>query len=365
TGIWREVLKGLTLGASAVREAGCRSATVGVDSWAVDGTFVGPGGELLGLPHAYRDPAHAAAADAFVARHPGERADLFRRTGLQHQPFNTIFQLEARRLRGGPARGASDFLLLPDLLHFWLTGIRTRERTNASTTGLLRAADGTWDGELLDAVGAPREAFGPIIEPGTTVGPLLPGLIASCGLPADTRVVAPATHDTASAVVGVPIRDDGTAYLSSGTWSLLGLELDGPVLTEEAMRVPFTNEAGVGGRVRFLKNIAGLWLIQELRRDLERLGERFDFASLAAAAERSEPWRTLIDPDAADLAAPGDSVAKLRAAAGRAGEPTPDTPGRLARCCLDSLALAYADTVDLLQRVSGREVGPICVVGGG
>lgn len=370
TKLWREVLHGIRAAAVAAAEAGVLLRSLGADTWGVDWTLVEPGGELLSLPHAYRDPAHSQARDRLLERLPGGVESLYRRTGIQPQPFNTLFQLEARR---AVSTGLFDvdgatLLMLPDLLHFWLTGHRGVERTNASTTSLLAADSGEWDRELLDLCGIPHHCLGRIVESGDKLGRVRPSLAVELGLPEGVEVVAPATHDTASAVAAVPAVGEpagGWAYLSSGTWSLLGVELEKPNTSSAALSAGFTNELGVGGRVRFLRNIAGLWLVQELRRDLERDGQSFGYAELAELARGAEPLRTLIDPDAKELAEPGESIAKLRAQAERTGQPMPQTAGQLARCCLESLALCYAETIDKIESLTDHKIQTLYVVGGG
>lgn len=370
TSLWRETLAGIRAAAALAEKVGAPLRSVGCDTWGVDGALVEPGGEVVGLPHAYRDPAHAAARDGYLARFPGGAAAVYERTGIPPQPFNTLYQLAARHTAspGIFAVPGVTWLQLPDLLHFWLSGARAGERTIASTTGLLAAQSREWDRGLLDEAGLPSGVLSALVEPGTRLGPVRPRLAQSLGLPTGVEVVAPATHDTASAVAAVPAVDDlpgSWAYLSSGTWSLLGVELDRPLTSPAAFAAGFTNELGVGGKTRFLRNIAGLWLVQELRRDLEGQGRAFDYAQLAELAADAEPLRTLVDPNAADLSLPGDSVAKLRGHAARTGQPVPETPGQLARCCFDSLALCYADTIDRIESLTDHRIATLHLVGGG
>lgn len=373
TGIVNEVLSGLRRGASAAVEAGVALSSVGVDSWGVDWSVVTNGGGVVGLPRCYRDAANAAAKERVLDSVPGGAEGLYRRNGIQPLPFNTLFQVCGRQRHAPelvPPSGRVQ--LMPDLMHYVLSGRTSNERTNASTGAWLTAGAGEWDGELLDSLDLPRELFGPLIDPGARLGGLRPSLAEELGVPASIEVVVPATHDTASAIAAVPAVDaaPGTwAYLSSGTWSLLGMELSEPVTRPEALAGGFTNELGVprSGKptVRFLRNIGGLWLIQELQRDLAKRGVVHGFSELAELAEAAEPFRTVVDPNAEDLAAPGESVAKLARHAERTGQPVPETPGQLARCCLDSLAMCYAETIDRLERVTGGEVGALYAVGGG
>jgi len=370
TTLWREVLAGIKAAAAMAREAGVEIKSVGCDTWGVDWGLVEPGGELVGLPHAYRDPEHARARDRVLGRLDGGAEAVYARTGIPPQPFNTLFQVEARHAAspGLFCIDGSSLLLLPDLLHYWLSGVRANERTNASTTSMLSAATGDWDRELLANAGLPHAALGKIVEPGTKLGAVRSELATAIGLTHRVEVVAPGTHDTASAVAAVPAEGEAAgswAYLSSGTWSLLGVELDQPMTTPEAFKAGFTNEQGVGGKTRFLRNIAGLWLVQELRRDLERHGKSYEYAQLADLAAEAPALRTIVNPNAEDLAAPGDSIAKLRGHAVRSAQPLPETPGQLARCCLDSLALCYADTIERTESLTDHRIATLYLVGGG
>lgn len=369
TSLWREVQQGVRKAAKMATDMGVELKSIGVDTWGVDWTMVDTAGEPIGLPHAYRDPAHGAAMRGVLDRFPGGVEAIYGRTGIAPATFNTLFQLEARyeasptlfEIMGGT------MLLMPDLMHFLLTGKMANERTIASTTSMLNAETGTWDTELLSLLGLPSTQLAQIVEPGTVLGPVRDSLVEELGLPGDVQVVAPAGHDTASAVAAVPATEpDGTwAYLSSGTWSLLGVEAAVPNTTPAAFAVPFTNEQGVGGKIRFLRNIGGLWLVQELRRDLQKQGQSFDFAQLAALASEAEPLRSIVDPNAGDLAQPGDSIAKLRGHAARTGQPEPETPGQLARCCLESLALCYNETITQIESLTDCKIETLHIVGGG
>lgn len=369
TGLWREVLVGLQRGAEAAADLGVPLASVGVDTWAVDWALVSDAGGLIVLPHAYRDPANTLAKQRVLDRLPGGVDTLYARNGIQPQPFNTLFQIEARR---SPCPRAFDALaeqgtlmMLADLLHYWLTGAVGCERTNASSTAMLDPETGDWDRQLLEDVSLPTTLLPPLIDPGTILGPLRGAVASESRIEHDVMVVAPATHDTASAVAAVPATGDRWAYLSSGTWSLLGVELDTPITSPAAASVPFTNERGLDGTVRFLRNITGLWLLQELRRDLAVSGNAYDHAQLAEAAQRTTGLRTIVDPNHPDLAEPGGVIAKLRRLARDHDEPEPITPGDLARCCLDSLALSYAETLEVLEATASTVIDTLHIVGGG
>jgi rhamnulokinase len=361
-GLWRSVTAGL---AAAVRdEPDLRS--VGVDSWAVDYALLRDG-RLLGAPYHYRDARTAAGVGAVhAAVSPRE---LFTRAGLQHLPFNTVFQLAADRASGVLAL-ADRALLVPDLFSWWLTGVAATESTNASTTGLLSPVERVFDVDLMNRVGVPADLFAPLVEPGARLGPLLPSISELIGAPSSLGVTVVGSHDTASAVVGVPLGGDDSAYVSSGTWSLVGLELSAPLITEEARVAGFTNEGGVDGRTRFLKNVSGLWLLSESMRTWDGSG--------ATAAERSSDLAALL-AEAADITRP---VSVFDATDERFSPPG-DMPARIASWCvehdvepprgraetvrsiLESLAAAYASTLRDAERLSGRTIRTVHVVGGG
>lgn len=362
-GIHREVLVGLRLAA-----AGGPVDGIGIDSWAVDYGLLDADEHLLGNPYSHRD----SRTDGVAAKVLGivDAAELYQRTGVQQLPFNTIYQLVAAA--GTPAlEQASTLLLLPDLLGYWLTGRIGAEATNASTTGLYDVGSRTWATDLADRVGITSGILPPLREAGERVGTLLPEVARQVGLDPDVPVIAVGSHDTASAVVAVPALGDQAAYVSSGTWSLVGLELDEPVLTEEARLADFTNEAGVDGTVRFLKNVMGLWVLSESLREWELTGVAdADLVTVLAGAADAEPLRTLVDINDPSLLSPGtgpdDSMpARLADLARAAGEPVPETPAQIARCILDSLALAYRRHLSEAARLAGQPVDLVHVVGGG
>ncbi|HWU07914.1 MAG TPA: rhamnulokinase family protein [Streptomyces sp.] len=336
--------------------------SVGIDTWAVDYGLLDADGSLLGLPFHYRDGRNAAAAKEVLARFDAQ--ELYGIVGLQHLPFNTVFQLAAHRPSAQwPA--ARTLLLMPDLLVYWLTGSVGAEVTNASTTGLFDARTGDWSDALIGRLELERSLFPALREPGQRAGTVLPHVAGFTGLPAGTPVTIVASHDTASAVAAVPAAEPGFAYVSCGTWSLAGLELDAPVLTEESRAANFTNERGVDGTVRYLRNIMGMWLLEECRRTWERDGTSMGLASLLADAARAEPFAAVIDPDDPEFLAPGDMPSRIDAALARTGQATPDGPGGYARCVLESLALAHRRTLLAAARLAGRELTRIHLVGGG
>jgi rhamnulokinase len=352
------ILEGLR---AAGRDAG-RLDGVGIDSWGVDSGLLDADGALLGNPVHYRDGRHETAVPAVHAVVPPD--ELYRLTGLQHLPFNTIFQLAAAR---GTAQleAARTLLLIPDLLGYWLTGAVGAELTNASTTGLLDATSREWAWELVDRLGLPRGLFPALRGPGERLGELTAAVLEETGLTGPVPVTAVGSHDTASAVVGVPASTDRFAYVSCGTWSLVGVELDEPVLSEESRRAGFTNELGVDGTVRYLHNVMGLWLLQESQRTWAASGLTADLPDLLAAAAQVPAFTALVDADDPRFLPPGDMPARIAQACAATGQPPPAGQAETVRCILDSLALAYRRTVRRAAELSGRDVEVVHLVGGG
>ena len=357
-GLYTGVLDGLR---AAERDAG-PLAGVGIDSWAVDHGVLDADGALLGNPVHYRDARHETAVPAVHAVVGPE--ELYRVTGLQHLPFNTVFQLAAAR---GTAQfaAARRMLLVPDLLAYWLTGAVGAEVTNASTTGLLDATTRDWAWDLVDRLGLPRELLPPLRSPGERLGELTLEVLAEAGLTGPVPVTAVGSHDTASAVVGVPAATDRVAYVSCGTWSLVGVELEKPVLSEESRRAGFTNELGVDGTVRYLRNVMGLWLLQESLRTWAAAGLPADLTELLSAAAQVPPFPALVDPDDARFLPPGDMPARIAQVCAETGQPPPQGQAETVRCILDSLALAYRRAVRRAAALSGRDVEVVHLVGGG
>ena len=357
-GQYREVLLGLRIAA----RRGAAPTSIGVDTWGVDGGLLDADGALLGAPVHYRDGRHEHGVTAVHARMPHDV--LYQRNGLQHLPFNTVYQLMAARSSASFAV-ARTFLLMPDLFTYWLTGVSAAERTNASTTGLVDPRTREWAWDLMDGLEIPRGLFPPLRDPGTELGRIRSEVAASTGLPEGTNVTLVGSHDTASAVVAVPASHEQYAYISSGTWSLVGLELDRPILSEASRAANFTNEGGVDGRVRFLRNVMGLWLLQESLRTWESAGTAEHLELLLAAAAALPAGGPLIDPDDGSFLAPGDMPARIEDACRRTDQPVPTSRPALVRCILDSLAAAYARAIADAQRLSGRQVTVVHVVGGG
>ena len=355
--LYREVLDGL-----AAAGRGGEIASVGVDAWGVDYGLLDASGALLGNPYSYRDGRTAGVADRVHAAI--SRQDLYRLTGVQFLPFNTLYQLAADAA-AGRLGGARTALLIPDLVGYWLTGSKGAEVTNASTTGLLDARSRCWSSPVLDAVGLPPELLPPLRRAGEVIGPPRDEVVAETGLGPAAVVTAVGSHDTASAVVAVPSEGDRAAYVSCGTWSLVGVELEHPVLTPESREANFTNEVGVDGRVRYLRNVMGLWLLQETLRHWSRADLPAELPSLLAAAAALPPGGPVVDPDHPAFLPPGDMPARIAAACHETGQSVPASQAELVRCILDSLASAYARTVRDAERLSGRRVELLHLVGGG
>ncbi|AWS41971.1 rhamnulokinase family protein [Streptosporangium sp. 'caverna'] len=345
--IYRGVLDGL-------RAAGPVDG-IGVDSWAVDYGLLDERGALLGNPVHYRD----GRTEKVSSRVPFE--ELYARTGIARQPFNTIHQLAAEPRLGS----ATTMLLIPDLIAYWLTGEIGAELTNASTTQLLDARTREWDAVLAGGFGPASKILPPLRRPGEVIGPLTAEAADETGLPPGTPVIAVGSHDTASAVAAVPADGERFAYISCGTWSLVGVELDQPMISEEGRRANFTNEAGIDGTVRYLRNVTGLWLLQECVRVWETGGERVDLEALLGQAAGEAPFRSTVDADDPVFHAPGDMPGRLADFCRRTGQPVPETRARIVRCVVDSLALAHRAALQDAQRLTGQEVDVIHIVGGG
>ncbi|WP_422927810.1 rhamnulokinase [Singulisphaera sp. PoT] len=347
---------------------------VGVDTWGVDFGLIGRGDTLLGNPVNYRDARTEGMLEAAFRRVSRER--IYEITGLQFLQFNTIYQLLALKMANSPLlESAETMLMIPDLFAWLLTGRRAGERTDASTTQLLDPRSGTWSDALCNDLDLPRHILPELIDPGTEIGPIRKALAEELGISKTLTVLAPATHDTASAVAAVPVvRPAGVidvigppdwCYLSSGTWSLLGVEVPKPIITAETLEGNFTNEGGVVGTTRLLKNIMGLWLVQECRRTWARAGREFSYDELLSKAEAAKPFTALVDPDDTSFLAPGDMPTRIAAFCKKTGQPVPQDEGEFVRCALESLALKYRWTIERLEKIIGGPIKTIHVVGGG
>jgi rhamnulokinase len=353
TGLFRSVLTGLAGAASA------RPLSIGVDSWAVDYALVA-GDRMLHEPFHYRDQRTERGVTAVHSRVPFD--ELYAQNGLQFLPFNTLYQLAAD---GDALARADTALLIPDLLAHWLTGARGAEITNASTTGLL-GVDGRWNDPLIARLGFPRDLFPPLVSPGDRIGTILPDIAAETGLDPSTPVTAVGSHDTASAVVAVPMLTGDAAWISCGTWGLVGLELEHPVLTEASREANFTNEGGVDGRVRFLHNVMGLWLLSESVRTWEKeSGAPIDLPTLLGQASAVRGPVPIFDANDPRFLPPGDMPERIAEALRQGGLPVPQSIAEFARCILESLADAFARAVHTASSLAGFPVSVVHIVGGG
>ena len=354
--LWREMRHALSLA------GGTSLSGIAVDTWGVDYALLGAQGQLLENPYHYRDARNAIAMEAALAI--VSRDEIYAATGVQFMPINTIYQLVAAT-RQTPAviEAARHFVMMPDLFNFWFTGEMFCEYTDASTTQLIDPRTRTWSADLMARLNLPRRLAAPIVEAGSIIGPIGADVSAGTQL-AGTPVIASASHDTASAVAAITARD-GTAFISSGTWSLVGTELDAPVLTPRAMHLNFSNEGGVEGTTRLLKNVMGLWLLQACRRSWSARNRPFTYAELMDAAARESGFGHLVDPDDASFANPADMPEAIDRFCRRTGQPAPSTPGEYARAVLDSLALKYRLVIRDLQALIERPITQIRVIGGG
>jgi rhamnulokinase len=333
---------------------------IGVDSWGVDFGLLDGEGALVSNPYHHRDARTEGMMEEAFGLVPKE--EIYQTTGIQFLPINTLYQLLA--MRGSPLLEAAEtMLLIPDLINYWLTGQKACEYTNATTTQLLDLEAGGWARDLFEGMDLPSRILAPIVQPATELGPLLPEVVEEVG--AGPPVIAVASHDTASAVVAVPAEGEDFAYISSGTWSLVGVETPEPVVTQEAMEANFTNEGGFGGRTRLLKNVMGLWLLQECRRQWAREGHEYSYEELARLAEDAPPAGPLVDPDHPAFLAPGDMASRIRRFCEETEQRPPEGPAAVARCVFESLALKYRHAIEQAESLAGRAIGTINILGGG
>lgn len=354
--LWHEMRHALSLAGDTPLSG------IAVDTWGVDYALLGAQGQLLENPYHYRDARNAVAMAEALRLVPGE--EIYAATGVQLMPINTIFQLfAASRRTPASIDAAQRFVMIPDLFNYWLTGEVVCEYTDASTTQLINPRTRTWAADLMERLNLPVRLAAPIVEAGSIIGPIRAD-VAAGSAQAGTSVIASASHDTASAVAAITARD-GTAFISSGTWSLVGTELDEPVLTPRAMHLNFSNEGGVEGTTRLLKNVMGLWLLQGCRRSWAAHHRQFTYGELIDAAAREPGFRHLIDPDDSSFANPDDMPDAIDRFCRRTEQPAPSTPGSYARAVLDSLALKYRLVIRDLESVIERPIARIRVIGGG
>ncbi len=355
--LWWEVQRALEI---AGQHAHGRVTSIGVDAWGLDYALLSKAGTLLENAYHYRDARTDGMLERVCEIVPPDV--IYEQTGVQLMQINALYQLYAGYLKNPDVLRAADRLLtIPDLFNYWLTGQAVCEFTNATTTQLFDARRGAWAVELLERLGMPTHFLAPVVQPGTVLGPPLPGVAAHCGQP---LVVAPATHDTGSAVAAIPMAPN-VAFISSGTWSLLGTEVPGPIVSETARRFNFTNEGGVCGTNRLLKNIAGLWLVQSCRRQWKAEGRDYDYGALAQEAAASAPLRSLMDPDHPCFLNGEGVPAKIDAYCRLTCQPAPETPGAYIRAALESLALKYRYVLEALEETAGARFDVIRIVGGG
>jgi len=356
--LFHEIQQGL---AAAGRDRKVPLSGIGVDTWGVDFGLVGHDGSLVANPMHYRDSRNDGMLEKTFAVVP--REEIFAQTGVQFMQLNTLCQLYAMKLGGSPGlEAASRLLFMPDLFSYWLTGVQRNELTEASTSQFYNPVQKRWATELFETLGLPVSILGEIVPPGTLLGPLLPHVAEHAGL-GPVPVYATASHDTAAAVASVPAEGEDWVYISSGTWSLMGVELVEPVINERSLALNFTNEIGFGGRIRFLKNIAGLWLLQECRRAWVQEGTEYSYDDLTKMASEAAPFKAILHPDA--FLHPGGMPERIASWCRSRGGSVPETPGEFARTIFESLALRYRQVLESLESVTGRRLKVIHIVGGG
>lgn len=347
----------------ATDEAGTDLVGMGIDTWGVDFGLLGPGDVLLSNPYHYRDERTVGMVEEVCKRIP--RAEIFEYTGIQFMELNTLFQLYSMAYRRSPLlEMAETLLMMPDLFGFWFTGEKVSEFTIATTTQFYDPRRADWAFEMLDRLGIPTHFLTPIVSPGHRLGHLLGHIAESTGARSVT-VVSPACHDTGSAVAAVPAATPNYAYISSGTWSLMGVEVTEPIINERALQYNFTNEGGVCGTFRFLKNIMGLWLVQECRREWQRQGDEYSYDQLTSMAAEAPPFESVIEPDHPSFLRPGDMPARIAEFCVKTGQQAPQTRGGVIRCVLESLALKYRWVLNCLEELVEKRLEVVHIVGGG
>jgi rhamnulokinase len=358
--IFEEIKTGLRLASRLAHDSGTTVSSIGVDGWGVDYGLVDSAGELCGEPICYRDKRTEGVIQRVFGRMPREL--IYARTGIQFLVFNTLFQLAAH-VQAGIPKSAVRLLLIPDLIHFFLTGKAVTEYTNATTTQMLNARTAKWDAELIERLGLPAGLLAEIVPPGTELGPLKSSLAEDLGLQ-DARVVAPATHDTASAVAGTPLEED-FAYISSGTWSLIGVERDLPLIDLDTARHNFSNEGGAFGTIRFLKNVTGLWIFESCRREWRVQRIDIDYSRVLRSLDVLHCSPSLIFPDDPRFLDPPSMLAALTEQLNETRQPVPEDAYAWTKLIFDSLAFRYASVVRMIEALTGRHIKGIRIVGGG
>jgi rhamnulokinase len=359
--IWAQLKRGMAL---AVKMAGGDIAGVGVDTWGVDFALIDKKGALMANPFQYRDSLTDGILPKAFRCVP--KQEIFEQTGLQFMAINTLYQLYALKLRRSPLLDSAHRLLMtPDLFNYWLCGKQVNEFSIATTSQCYNPRKKTWAKSMLKKFGLPIRIFGRIVMPGTVIGEMLPQVAEEIGARPKVSVIAPGCHDTTLAVAAVPARNKDFAYISCGTWSLMGAEISEPCINAKSLAADFTNEGGVCGTFRFLTNLTGLWIVQECRRAWDREGQSLDYGRLTQKASEAPALRSLIDTSHADFGKPGDMPEKIRAYCRRTGQQVPDSEGAIVRCALESLALTYRRTLEQLESILDKRLEPIHMVGGG
>jgi len=349
--------------AKAVKQADGEISGIGVDSWGVDFGLLDENGELIEDPYHYRDSrTNGMMEKAFELL--GKRS-IYENTGLQFMQLNTIYQLLAMKLADSQVlKKAKKLIFMADLVTYFLSGNAVAEYSLASTSQLMDMKTGLWSKEIFDKLALPMDIMPDVVKPGTVVGVLKPQLCSAFGCgPID--IIAVGSHDTACAVVAVPAQERNWAYLSSGTWSLLGIETPKAIINDKSFKYPFTNEGGAEDTIRFLKNIMGLWLLQECRRQWQRDGVELSYDEITALAEKAEPFFAIIDPDYNDFLAPGDMPARINEYLKKTGQPTTDDKGQIARVILESLAIKYRSVIEAIEDITGQGIDVLHIIGGG
>ncbi|MEM4528870.1 MAG: rhamnulokinase family protein, partial [Desulfurococcaceae archaeon] len=358
--IWNEVKEGISI---AYKKYGEQIVSIGVDTWGVDFALLDNNGELVGLPYCYRDPRRNQAMRELLSVIPPEK--IYMRTGIQFVPINPLYQLYAMvKDRSSLLQAARTLFMMPDLFNYWLSGVIVSEYTDASTTQFLDPWTKKWALDLLEEIGFPTDIFPEVIEPGTKLGKIDLRLAEELRVSKDIEIIAPATHDTASAVAASPI-DKDSAYISCGTWSLVGVELDQPLVNKKAMEYNFTNEGGAFNTIRFLKNVQGMWFMQEIKRMLAKRGQEYDYAELTKLASEARGFIGFIDPDDPRFLAPLDMIDEIMKFLEETGQEKPKTVGELVRLVLESLALKYRLVIEKIEDLTGMKIKRINIVGGG
>lgn len=358
-GQWEHLKEGLRKAAASVPDL----AGIGIDTWGVDFGLIDEKGDILGNPYMYRDSRNDGMIEKTCQRVSREK--IFDATGIQFLQFNSLFQLYSMVLAGSPVLKIADKLLfMPDLFNYLFTGVTKNEFSIATTSQMYDPRKKAWATGLMQELGIPANILCEIVPAGTILGSLKEDVAQECGSK-PIPVIAPATHDTGSAVAAVPAEGEDWCYISSGTWSLMGVELPGPLINAKSLQYNYTNEGGVGGTIRFLKNIMGMWPVQECRREWQRQGKEYTYAQLAQMAAEAKPFAALINPDHGPFLHPGEMPKKIEEFCRKTKQPVPSDPGQVVRVCLESLALTYRRTLEGLEDILGRKIRVIHIVGGG